>query len=135
MNFTLARNAYLPIGIRSTLTSEDGAHVYQTLEHAYDDASLAAPGEKWVPKLPPGTYTCRQGNHNLHSGPIVAYEILGVPGHSGVLIHPGNTEDASEGCVLIGKVETATGVGQSRAAFDEFMALQAGADFTLTVKA
>lgn len=46
--------------------------------------------------------------------------LLGVPGFTGVRIHPGNTEADTTGCVLIGKEKYSDGIGKSRLAFDEF---------------
>lgn len=39
-------------------------------------------------------------------------EVLDVPGFTGIRIHGGNTAENSHGCVLVGKVRTATGVAQ-----------------------
>ena len=52
-------------------------------------------------------------------------ELLSVPGFTHIRIHIGNTETDTEGCILVG--ETAdidhAFVGNSRAAFDELMAI------------
>jgi len=46
-----------------------------------------------------------------------------VPNFEGVRIHPGNTAEDTEGCIIPGRVRTAKGVAQSRAAFDKLFAV------------
>jgi hypothetical protein len=49
--------------------------------------------------------------------------ILNVPGFEGVRIHPGNTSEDTEGCILVGKTWAGTNfIGQSRKAFEELFA-------------
>jgi len=49
--------------------------------------------------------------------------ILDVPGFEGVRIHPGNTSEDTEGCILVGKLWGGTNfIGQSRKAFEELFA-------------
>ena len=43
--------------------------------------------------------------------------LLNVPGFEGIRIHPGNTANDSEGCLLTGKTKSTDFVGNSRAAF------------------
>jgi len=48
--------------------------------------------------------------------------LLGVPGFSGVRIHPGNTADDTEGCILVGQRKGKRAILQSRAAFTPLLA-------------
>lgn len=130
MNLTLTRTDFDADGIFGTLTSDDGSFSCMTLEHAYqqDDGS-------WAPKTPTGTYTCVRGQHQLHSGPIETFEITNVPGHTGVLIHPGNAENDSEGCCLVGEARVGNMITNSRVTFAKFLELEEGLnEFQLTVE-
>lgn len=120
----LTRTRFVQAGIFGELTEDDGSHVAWTLEHSYD----------CQPKLPDGKYVCVRGHHQLHSGPIETFEIVGVSGHSGILFHPGNSEGDSEGCVLLGTSVSGDSLLASKAAFEAFLALVASVDsFQLTV--
>lgn len=109
-----------------------------TLEHAYPNQA------SWAPKIPRGaTYTCRRGLHSLdhynQGMPFETFEILGIPGHTGLLFHPGNWNKDSNGCVLTGRYirHDAAGwwVTQSVAAYSSFMADLMGQDeFQLRVE-
>lgn len=91
--------------------------------------------------IPPGVYRCVRGVHSLDGvHRFETYEITGIPGHSGLLFHTGNTEMDSKGCVLLGKhfgqMGDVMAVLDSRVAFRDFMDLMNLADvFQLTVKA
>jgi hypothetical protein len=97
--------------------------------------------------IPAGTY--RLARTVWHKTGAETYEITGVPGHSRILVHWGNVEENTEGCVLLGlslgilavKRDEDTGlpakklaVMQSKVAFDRFMAAMGGApEATLVV--
>jgi hypothetical protein len=44
--------------------------------------------------------------------------VVGVPGFSGIRIHPGNTAADTAGCILVGKTRAPDFIGRSREAFD-----------------
>jgi len=48
--------------------------------------------------------------------------LVNVPNYQGVRIHPGNTPDHTEGCLLPGTTRAADSVGESRKAFDKLFA-------------
>jgi Family of unknown function (DUF5675) len=48
--------------------------------------------------------------------------LLNVPGYEGIRIHPGNTEDNTEGCLLPGRVRRPDKVLESRLAFNQLFA-------------
>jgi len=109
----------------------------KTLTHAY----LQEDGN-YIPIVKPGIYTCQRGQHYLDNPrdpsnpiPIVTFEILNVPGHSGILMpHWGNFNRDSAGCTLCGKeIITYDQLGdemltQSKVTFGLFMARMEGID-------
>lgn len=131
MDLTLTRDTFTPDGVFGVLTSGNMLLAY-TLEHAY--ASSQNPGF-YSTKLPAGSYLCVKGQHRLvgSEAPFETFEVSGVPGHSGILFHPGNTEKDSSGCILLGSSRTPDSILESRIAFNRFMNLQGGDSFTLTV--
>ena len=130
MDLVLTRSQYRPDGIFGTLTA-DGTWIAATLEHAYESE-----GGEWYAKIPDGTYTCVRGQHQLaHGGPFETFEVTGVPGHTGLLIHCGNFDRDSEGCILVGTSVAGDHIAASREAFERLMALQAGINqFQLEVR-
>jgi hypothetical protein len=84
-----------------------------TLSHAYYNNGT------YLPKVLPGKiYACKRGMHKLkdhrpgHEGELIdieTFEITGIEGCSGLLFHPFNFNDQSEGC---------TGLGQRIAKYD-----------------
>ena len=47
--------------------------------------------------------------------------VKGVPGFTGIRIHPGNTEEDTSGCILVGNILSETSIHGSRASFAELM--------------
>lgn len=79
------------------------------------------PVEAWKVKgqtaIPVGTYpvTITYSNRFKRDLPLVGQ----VPGFEGIRIHPGNTAEDTEGCLLVGRTKTDKAVGESRAAFNQ----------------
>jgi hypothetical protein len=65
--------------------------------------------------------------------------LVDVPGFSGIRIHPGNTDQDTEGCVLLGMSTDGESVGRSREACDKIQprieaAIAAGERVTIEVR-
>ena len=92
--------------------------------------------------IPADTYEIRRVKY--HRGGFMTYEVMNVPGRSQIKFHPGNTEEDTAGCILLGMklgvftvpVDEETGqkhakklaVLKSRIAFQRFMEYMDGAD-------
>jgi hypothetical protein len=50
--------------------------------------------------IPAGDYVLERTIYYRHG--YETFEVVGVPGRSRILIHPGNTEEDTEGCILVG---------------------------------
>lgn len=119
----LERTDYLESGIFGILHVTDSLK-FATIEHAYPLTVADQQVEpNYFPKVPCGTYKCVRGLHRLESmaDGFYTFEVTNVPGHTNILIHPGNSNKDSEGCILIGEYRKDNMIFQSRKAFDEFM--------------
>ena len=81
-------------------------------------ASWKIPGKTAIPK---GKYEVVI-DFSPHFGHDLPH-ILNVPGYTGVRIHPGNDDEDTEGCILVGLTRSPNFVGQSRNAFDNLFPL------------
>lgn len=113
-------------------------HLMWVATHTYEKDGV------WLPKTPPGTYTCRRGSHTIPTGETFdTFEVMDVPGHTGILfVHPGNEpQKDSDGCYLcggsLGYVNGNRAVIMSRQTFEKVfeMALDGVDEFTLEIKA
>lgn len=130
--YTLNRFSFSESGILGIMLDEYGT-VYNTLEHAY-----LQPNGSYSPKIAVGTYTCQR--HAPNRLPYETFEVTNVPPFmgqdvTGILIHIGNYNQDSIGCILLGKSHTDTMITNSKEAFQEFMLSLEGTDsFELTIK-
>ena len=92
MNLHLVRELVTEDGVFGRLAVA-GLDLY-TLE---DDWRENAPGQSCIPA---GSYTLRRTIYVKHN--YETFEVTGVPGRSRILIHPGNTEEDTMGCILLG---------------------------------
>jgi len=129
MIFRLIRNKYCSSGIFGKLVNEEDNTIAYTLEHAY------ANGDVWTPKVAKGTYVCRR--HQPEHLPYVTFMITNVPPFqgeevNGILIHIGNYNEDSEGCVLLGanimNLNVRPMLTASEATFKKFMNDLSGVD-------
>jgi hypothetical protein len=136
MSWLLSRTDYRADGIFGELY-DDSEEFCVTLEHAY-----VQPDGSYEPKLPNGTYTCVRGTHTLEhwnkGQPFEAFEVTGVPGHTGILFHVGNKNADSDGCILIAQklIQTAPFwiIQSSLVMFEKFMTEMEGInEFELVV--
>lgn len=88
--------------LRRTMRTADG--VFGRLTGS--DLSLATCEDDWehnrpsISCIPDGTYALRRTMYYKHG--YETFEVAGVPGRSRILIHPGNTEEDTAGCILVG---------------------------------
>lgn len=140
MNLTLKRTAF---GLSATLgeLSVDGVFECFTLEDHFPTPYVKTPGRTAIPE---GTYLVtieRSPRFSAFVGrDVFTPRLHHVPGFEGVLIHPGNRPEDTEGCILVGQavLPSAARIGRSRAAYDALfrkldLAILAGQQITLTV--
>lgn len=87
--------------------------------------------------IPAGQYICRRVKSPKFGD---TFEVTGVSGRSEILIHSGNIDDDSHGCIILGENFEPWKTGQlslasSKIAFGQFLREMEGQDqFTLTIK-
>lgn len=114
MNIHVIRN---PSSAKSTIGKMmvDGVFECYTLEDVVRPVKIQ--NETAVPA---GTYKViiNQSNRFKRLLPL----LIDVPGFVGVRIHPGNTAENTEGCILVGQSKSDDFIGNSRLAFDTLFA-------------
>ncbi len=139
MNLILQRIGNYADGILGHLTDENGLGYGCTMEHAYQ----AVDGLDYLPKVAAGVYKCVR--HAPNRLPYETFELQNVPDFqgkpvTGILIHIGNYNTDSDGCILVGSglVVESSGVHMllhSKNTFELIMDTQKGLnEFTLTIK-
>ena len=125
MEFTLKRVLLTDDGVAGVLIN-GSRPVCLTLEEEWKDNA------KGISCIPNGDYLCQRVTTPKHG---LTYQVMDVPGRTAILIHSGNTEADTEGCILVGKeygiveakdddsgqVEKQIAVLRSKEAFSEFM--------------
>lgn len=127
------------VTICRTTSRADG--VFGTL--AVDNFPIAVTLERpWLgnaPKIsciPAGSYRAKRINSPTHGD---VFEVTVVPGRTHILIHAGNVDDDSEGCILLGESfsywrDASCCVADSKEAMKEFMQSMKGCnEFQLTI--
>lgn len=140
MTIKLKRTHHLPNATLGTLTI-DGIKTdpIYTLENPDRSIDTDGDGDKDVivhkdSRIPAGTYTCRPYSGNKYKD---VYEIMNVPNRSAILIHWGNFERDTLGCVLIGNrftLKPEPAVLDSKQCFARFRSLIGKNNFTLVIE-
>ncbi len=85
-------------------------------------------------RIPAGVYTCKPYSSVKHPN---VYEIMDVPNRTAILLHTGNRESETLGCILIGnKMATKPEpmIYESKKCFERFRTLIGHESFTLTIE-
>lgn len=87
--------------------------------------------------VPAGVYTVKRMPPEANPKHGECFELQNVPGRTDILIHAGNDEAASDGCILVGfgfRSEGKRGIVWSQLAYARFRRFMAGVPmFTLTI--
>jgi len=95
-----------------------------------------------ISSIPAQQYICKLKSTSLSSvrrlGLTSTYEVMNVPGRSSIKIHPGNTDDNTQGCILLaekfGRLRGDRAVLNSGNTFLRFMAVMSDYEkFHLTI--
>ena len=117
----------------------NGKKFCDTLEDTDRELDQAMPLEELLAKkvpgktaIPTGTYRITMNRKSPKFSKIDYYKdfcdgyiprLLGIPGFEGVLIHRGNTEGNTEGCLLVGDNTSKGGLSHSKDRWEQLMRL------------
>lgn len=126
---TLRRVTYHDQAVQGVLIYKNRA-VMLTLEDPWKS------NQSMVSCIPSGSYLCKP--HNTVKFPNT-WALQDVPGRSSILLHAGNTEDDTHGCVLVGRrfadMNGKPAVAESQAAMDQLRFMTKGwREFQLTIE-
>jgi len=122
MNMTLKRIDYSEDGIFGELLDHNGVFFCHTLERSYKNEK-----NEFRPKVSEGVYICTRWD-----SPRLGYQTFllnNVPNHTHILIHIGNYNEDSDGCILVGNgigmmINKGKMITGSKQAFKRLMELQ-----------
>ena len=120
MKLLACRNQFSPVSTIGDMYV-DGVWECYTLE----DVVRSGPKVFGQTAIPEGAYEVRITFSNRFKRDLPL--LLGVAGFEGIRIHPGNTAENTEGCILVGRNKTKDFIGNSRDAFDNLYAKMLGA--------
>ena len=119
----LDRMGSTPWGTFGTLRLPDGT-AFPTLERQWEynaRGKSCIPAGEYLMALRASPMVMRTSGGEFRNG----WEVTGVPERDLIMFHPGNWQDDSNGCVLIGRAHVVIngkpGISASRAAFKDFM--------------
>lgn len=130
MQLTLERFAYTDVGTFGRLYL--GGLTLWTCEDPWNENAI---GRSCIPE---GLYTIAPGRYN--KGGYDCYDVLDVPGRSLIKIHKGNSDEDTEGCILVGNIfpywlsDKGLSIGDSAGAFKVLMAALNGGTYQMEIK-
>lgn len=89
--------------------------------YTLEDEVQTGPKVSGKTAIPAGTYTVTI-DLSTRFGRLMPH-VLDVPGFTGIRIHPGNTAENTDGCILVGNTKGVASIGSSRAAYSVLFAL------------
>lgn len=111
MKLTLMRTKQDQYGVHGQIESDNGTVICYTIERPW------LGNHPDVSCIPDGVYKCEP--HIKSNNGQECWLLQNVPNRSGILIHTGNTDDDSEGCIIIGLMYNDEGVLESELALEQ----------------
>lgn len=100
-NLTIRRLADAPTGeALGFIEREDCTKVCCSLEKPWVDKNKDGISDRSVSRIPAGRFLGKRVMSPSRKREL--FELVNVPGRSNIQFHSGNTEDDSEGCVILG---------------------------------